>query len=110
MGLLYFSMRVFSYCKGAVLRGLLKRQVWWTGIVIYLVMVATAFLGYVLPWGQISFWAGAVITNLFSVVPYVGEEIVHWVWEGLSVSGKATILPSSFSMLNFISGTNMVKS
>ena len=71
------------HSKHHIYGGYLKRQVWWTGIVIYLVMVATAFLGYVLPWGQMSFWAGAVITNLFSVVPYVEEEIVHWVWGGL---------------------------
>lgn len=49
------------------------------GVVIYVLMVATAFLGYVLPWGQMSFWAGAVITNFFSVIPYLGGDIVTWV-------------------------------
>ena len=46
------------------------------GIVIYVIMVVTAFIGYVLPWGQMSFWAAAVITNFISVVPYVGQDIV----------------------------------
>lgn len=95
----FFLCVYFHIAKGLYYGGYLKRQVWWTGIVIYLVMVATAFLGYVLPWGQMSFWAGAVITNLFSVVPYVGEEIVHWVWGGLSVS-NATL--NSFYSLHYL--------
>ena len=49
------------------------------GIVIYLIMVATAFLGYVLPWGQMSFWGAVVITNFFSAIPYLGESLVVWI-------------------------------
>lgn len=63
-------------------RGLL----WATGVVIFLLMMATAFMGYVLPWGQMSFWGATVITSLFSAIPYVGYPIVEWLWGGFSVS------------------------
>ena len=55
------------------------------GVVIFLLMMATAFMGYVLPWGQMSFWGATVITNLFSAIPFVGESIVTWLWGGFSV-------------------------
>ena len=58
---------------------------WIVGIVILLTMMATAFMGYVLPWGQMSFWAATVITNLFSAIPLIGEPIVAWLWGGFSV-------------------------
>ena len=60
------------------------------GIVILLLMILTAFLGYVLPWGQMSFWAATVITNLASAVPFIGDEIVVWLWGGFSV-GNPTL-------------------
>jgi len=59
---------------------------WASGVVIFLLMMATAFMGYVLPWGQMSFWGATVITNLFSAVPFVGGSIVEWLWGGFSVS------------------------
>jgi ubiquinol-cytochrome c reductase cytochrome b subunit len=59
--------------------------VWGIGVVIYLLMMATAFIGYVLPWGQMSFWGATVITNLVSAVPLVGPAIVEWLWGGFSV-------------------------
>ncbi|MBI1274662.1 cytochrome b [bacterium] len=62
-----------------------RELIWWFGIVIFLLMMATAFMGYVLPWGQMSFWGATVITNLFSAVPLVGEHIVTWLWGGFSV-------------------------
>ena len=62
-----------------------RELLWWLGLVIYLAMMATGFLGYVLPWGQMSFWGATVITNLFSAVPVVGEYIVTWLWGGFSV-------------------------
>jgi ubiquinol-cytochrome c reductase cytochrome b subunit len=49
------------------------------GVLIFLLMIVTAFIGYVLPWGQMSFWAATVITNLLSAIPYVGDDIVRWV-------------------------------
>jgi ubiquinol-cytochrome c reductase cytochrome b subunit len=62
-----------------------REVLWWLGLVILLLMMATAFMGYVLPWGQMSFWAATVITNLFSAFPLVGEPIVTWLWGGFSV-------------------------
>ena len=62
------------------------RQILWSsGVVILLVMIMTAFMGYVLPWGQMSFWAATVITNLFSAIPYIGLDLVYWVWGGFSI-------------------------
>ena len=62
-----------------------RRLVWMSGIVIFFLMMATAFIGYVLPWGQMSFWGATVITNLFSAIPSVGSSIVEWLWGGFSV-------------------------
>ena len=62
-----------------------REILWWIGIVILLVMVATAFTGYVLPWGQMSFWAATVITNLFSAIPWVGGGVVEFLWGGFTV-------------------------
>jgi ubiquinol-cytochrome c reductase cytochrome b subunit len=62
-------------------RGLL----WCSGVIIFLLMMATAFMGYVLPWGQMSFWGATVITNLFSAIPLFGNAIVEWLWGGFSV-------------------------
>ncbi|MGF1561543.1 MAG: cytochrome bc complex cytochrome b subunit [Geminicoccaceae bacterium] len=62
-----------------------RELLWMLGVVILLLMMATAFMGYVLPWGQMSFWGATVITNLFSAFPIVGEPIVTWLWGGFSV-------------------------
>jgi len=62
-----------------------RELVWWFGITILLCMMATAFMGYVLPWGQMSYWAAKVITSLFSAIPLVGEGITTWLWGGFAV-------------------------
>ena len=62
-----------------------RELLWMLGVVIFLLMMATAFMGYVLPWGQMSFWGATVITNLFSAIPFVGESIVTFLWGGFSV-------------------------
>jgi len=62
-----------------------RELLWMIGVVILLLMMATAFMGYVLPWGQMSFWGAKVITNLFSAVPIFGESIVTWLWGGFTV-------------------------
>ena len=62
-----------------------RELLWILGVVIFLLMMATAFMGYVLPWGQMSFWGATVITNLFSAIPVVGDSIVTWLWGGFSV-------------------------
>jgi quinol-cytochrome oxidoreductase complex cytochrome b subunit len=62
-----------------------RQLVWVVGVAILLLMIITAFMGYVLPWGQMSFWGATVITNLFSAVPYIGKDIVFWLWGGYSI-------------------------
>jgi len=62
-----------------------RGSLWASGVIIFLLMMATAFMGYVLPWGQMSFWGATVITNLFSAIPLVGGSIVEWLWGGFSV-------------------------
>nr|ACJ69636.1 cytochrome b [Enicospilus sp. MD-2008] len=61
-------------------------EVWIIGVMIFMFSMATAFMGYVLPWGQMSFWGATVITNLISSIPYIGQIIVEWIWGGFSVS------------------------
>jgi len=62
-----------------------RELLWILGVIILLLMMATAFMGYVLPWGQMSFWGATVITNLFSAIPVVGESVVTWLWGGFAV-------------------------
>jgi len=62
-----------------------RELLWILGVTILLLMMATAFMGYVLPWGQMSFWGATVITNLFSAIPLVGDKVVTWLWGGFSV-------------------------
>ena len=62
-----------------------REVLWILGVIIFLLMMATAFMGYVLPWGQMSFWAATVITNLFTAIPLVGESITTWLWGGFAV-------------------------
>jgi ubiquinol-cytochrome c reductase cytochrome b/c1 subunit len=67
-----------------------REVLWILGVILYILMMATGFMGYVLPWGQMSYWAATVITNLFSAIPLVGEPIVTWLWGGYSV-GNPTL-------------------
>jgi ubiquinol-cytochrome c reductase cytochrome b/c1 subunit len=67
-----------------------REVLWILGVIIYLLMMATGFMGYVLPWGQMSYWAATVITNLFSAIPVIGEPIVTWLWGGFAV-GNPTL-------------------
>lgn len=72
---------------------------WLVGVIILFLVIATAFLGYVLPWGQISFWGATVITNLLSAIPYLGIDIVQWLWGGFAVD-NATL--TRFFTLHFL--------
>nr|YP_010582907.1 cytochrome b [Aguriahana juglandis]UGN61327.1 cytochrome b [Aguriahana juglandis] len=74
-------------------------KTWLIGVVIMLLTMATAFLGYVLPWGQMSFWGATVITNLLSAIPYIGNMLVNWLWGGFAVD-NATL--SRFFSLHFL--------
>ena len=83
-----FFIAVYAHIFRSLYYGSYKapREVTWIiGILIYLAMMATAFMGYVLPWGQMSFWGATVITNLFSALPLIGEPIVEWLWGGFAV-------------------------
>jgi ubiquinol-cytochrome c reductase cytochrome b/c1 subunit len=68
-----------------------REVLWILGVIIYLLMMATGFLGYTLPWGQMSFWGATVITNFFSAIPLVGESVTTWLWGGYAV-GNPTLL------------------
>jgi ubiquinol-cytochrome c reductase cytochrome b subunit len=76
-----------------------REHLWCSGVVIFLLMMATAFMGYVLPWGQMSFWGATVITNLFSAIPIAGPSIVEWLWGGFCVD-NATL--NRFFSLHFL--------
>ena len=87
-GASFFFIAVFIHMFRGLYYGSYKapREVlWMLGVVILLLMMATAFMGYVLPWGQMSFWGATVITNLFSALPFVGPTVVEWLWGGFSV-------------------------
>lgn len=76
-----------------------RTVVWFTGVIIYILMMGTAFLGYVLPWGQMSYWAATVITNFVTVIPVVGKDLLYWIWGGYSIN-NATL--NRFYSLHFI--------
>jgi quinol-cytochrome oxidoreductase complex cytochrome b subunit len=76
-----------------------KSKIWYTGVAIFLCLMATAFLGYVLPWGQMSFWGATVITNLVSALPIIGQPITEWLWGGPAVNNSTL---SRFFVLHFI--------
>jgi quinol-cytochrome oxidoreductase complex cytochrome b subunit len=84
---LFFAVVYIHVARGLYYGSYQKPRgfVWVVGVVILILMMATAFMGYVLPWGQMSFWAATVITNLFSAFPVVGEPVVAWLWGGFSV-------------------------
>ncbi len=76
-----------------------REMVWFFGIFIFVATMATAFMGYVLPWGQMSYWGANVITNLFSAVPFIGDDIVVWLWGGFSVDNPTL---NRFFALHFL--------
>jgi len=83
-----FFIAVYVHIFRGIYYGSYKKPrelLWILGVIILLLMMATAFMGYVLPWGQMSFWGATVITNLFSAIPLVGDKIVTWLWGGFSV-------------------------
>nr|YP_010250893.1 cytochrome b [Ips calligraphus]QTV76827.1 cytochrome b [Ips calligraphus] len=85
--------------RGIYFGSYLLKETWLSGVTIFFLVMATAFLGYVLPWGQMSFWGATVITNLVSAIPYLGNSIVQWIWGGFAVD-NATL--SRFFALHFI--------
>ncbi|MEQ1647531.1 MAG: cytochrome b N-terminal domain-containing protein [Hyphomicrobiaceae bacterium] len=90
VGASMFFLAVYLHIARGLYYGSYKapREILWIlGVIIFLLMMATGFMGYTLPWGQMSFWGVTVITNLFSAIPIVGESVVKWLWGGYSVSG-----------------------
>nr|YP_009170140.1 cytochrome b [Panulirus cygnus]ALE28931.1 cytochrome b [Panulirus cygnus] len=85
--------------RGIYYGSYLFTEVWMVGVLVLFATMAAAFLGYVLPWGQMSFWGATVITNLFSAIPFIGTDLVQWIWGGFSV-GNATL--TRFFTLHFL--------
>lgn len=96
---LFFVCVYLHIARGIYYGSFNFKEVWLIGVLILFLLIGTAFLGYVLPWGQISFWGATVITNLASALPIVGQEIVVWLWGGFSVS-NATL--TRFFTLHFL--------
>nr|YP_010556305.1 cytochrome b [Hygrobates turcicus]UYS90931.1 cytochrome b [Hygrobates turcicus] len=96
---LFFIFIYMHISRGILFSSFKKKETWFSGVLILFILMATAFLGYVLPWGQMSFWGATVITNLVSAVPFIGEGVVVWLWGGFSV-GDATL--NRFFSLHFL--------
>nr|AWN56284.1 cytochrome b [Goeldia sp. DPP-2018] len=96
---MFFLLMYIHIGRGLYYGSYSFKSVWMSGVTILLLSMATAFLGYVLPWGQMSFWAATVITNLLSAVPYVGKIMVEWLWGGFAV-GNPTL--TRFFAFHFI--------
>nr|UVU30565.1 cytochrome b [Euceros serricornis] len=85
-GASFFFFFIYIHISRGLYYGSYKlTKVWLIGVIIFLLSMGTAFMGYVLPWGQMSFWGATVITNLISTIPYLGQNIVEWIWGGFSV-------------------------
>nr|YP_009473089.1 cytochrome b [Chelodina mccordi]AUW54983.1 cytochrome b [Chelodina mccordi] len=82
---LFFMCIYLHIGRGIYYGSYLYKKTWNTGVILLLLVMATAFVGYVLPWGQMSFWGATVITNLLSAIPYIGPTLVQWIWGGFSV-------------------------
>nr|AAP20664.1 cytochrome b [Rafetus euphraticus] len=96
---LFFMCIYLHIGRGLYYGSYLYKETWNTGVILLLLTMATAFMGYVLPWGQMSFWGATVITNLLSAIPYIGPTMVQWVWGGFSVD-NATL--TRFFTLHFL--------
>nr|YP_010454142.1 cytochrome b [Euprymna pardalota]QXJ42080.1 cytochrome b [Euprymna sp. Type 1 GS-2021]QXJ42158.1 cytochrome b [Euprymna pardalota] len=95
----FFICLYFHVARGIYYGSYMLMETWNIGVVLLFLVMGTAFVGYVLPWGQMSFWGATVITNLVSAIPYVGEMIVYWIWGGFSVD-NATL--SRFFCFHFL--------
>lgn len=96
---LFFACMYIHIGRGIYYGSYLLIETWIVGVLLFILTIATAFIGYVLPWGQIRFWAATVITNFLSAIPYIGANLVKWVWGGFAVS-NATLV--RFFALHFL--------
>nr|AFI39586.1 cytochrome b [Ctenomys dorbignyi] len=88
---MFFIFLYFHIGRGIYYGSYTFMDTWNIGVLLLFAIMATAFMGYVLPWGQMSFWGATVITNLLSAIPYIGPTLVEWIWGGFSVD-KATLI------------------
>ena len=95
----FFFLIYLHMGRGIYYGSFIYPEVWNIGVLIYLLLIGTAFLGYVLPWGQMSYWAATVITNLLSAIPFLGSTLVEWVWGGFAVSNPTL---TRFFALHFL--------
>jgi len=85
-GASFFFICIYIHIgRGLYYGSSLYKNTWTVGVILLLLVIITAFVGYVLPWGQISFWGATVITNLLSAIPYIGNTLVQWIWGGFSI-------------------------
>nr|AAR25329.1 cytochrome b [Tangara palmeri] len=99
-GASFFFICVYLHIgRGIYYGSYLYKETWNVGVILLLALMATAFVGYVLPWGQMSFWGATVITNLFSAIPYIGQTLVEWAWGGFSVDNPTL---TRFFALHFL--------
>nr|APC60568.1 cytochrome b [Clyomys laticeps] len=96
---MFFIFLYFHIGRGLYYGSYTFMETWNIGVILLFTVMATAFMGYVLPWGQMSFWGATVITNLLSAIPYIGPTLVEWIWGGFSVD-KATL--TRFFAFHFI--------
>nr|YP_009114613.1 cytochrome b [Propithecus diadema]Q5VJ61.1 RecName: Full=Cytochrome b; AltName: Full=Complex III subunit 3; AltName: Full=Complex III subunit III; AltName: Full=Cytochrome b-c1 complex subunit 3; AltName: Full=Ubiquinol-cytochrome-c reductase complex cytochrome b subunit [Propithecus diadema diadema]ADY17960.1 cytochrome b [Propithecus perrieri]AAS00133.1 cytochrome b [Propithecus diadema diadema]ADY17961.1 cytochrome b [Propithecus diadema]ADY17963.1 cytochrome b [Propithecus diadema]AII9 len=96
---MFFLCLFIHVGRGLYYGSFVLSETWNIGIILLFTVMATAFMGYVLPWGQMSFWGATVITNLLSAIPYIGTNLVEWIWGGFSVD-KATL--TRFFAFHFI--------
>nr|WGJ64219.1 cytochrome b [Trinomys eliasi] len=96
---MFFIFLYFHIGRGIYYGSYNFMETWNIGVILLFLVMATAFMGYVLPWGQMSFWGATVITNLLSAIPYIGPTLVEWIWGGFSVD-KATL--TRFFAFHFI--------
>nr|YP_011017327.1 cytochrome b [Amblyomma boeroi]WQF68990.1 cytochrome b [Amblyomma boeroi] len=96
---LFFIFIYFHMARGIYYSSFYFLKVWVSGLMMIFILMATAFLGYILPWGQMSFWGATVITNLISAIPYFGQSITYWIWGGFSVDNNTLI---RFFSMHFI--------
>nr|YP_009058590.1 cytochrome b [Carcharhinus macloti]AIM46156.1 cytochrome b [Carcharhinus macloti] len=82
---LFFICVYLHIARGLYYGSYLYKETWNIGVILLFLLMMTAFIGYVLPWGQMSFWGATVITNLLSAFPYIGDMLVQWIWGGFSV-------------------------
>nr|YP_009170565.1 cytochrome b [Microspingus cabanisi]ALF06718.1 cytochrome b [Microspingus cabanisi]QYX87540.1 cytochrome b [Microspingus cabanisi]QYX87545.1 cytochrome b [Microspingus cabanisi] len=99
-GASFFFICIYLHIgRGIYYGSYLNKETWNIGVILLLILMATAFVGYVLPWGQMSFWGATVITNLFSAIPYIGQTLVEWLWGGFSVDNPTL---TRFFALHFL--------